>query len=187
MATPEDVLDLPDVAAWEAWLEAHHDTAPEVWLRIAKRGSGLATIAIGDALDGALCFGWIDGQRKGLDDVSFLQRYCPRRARSSWSQVNVEKVDALTAAGRMRPSGVAEVEKAKADGRWDAAYERQSTAEVPDDLAVALAADPRRRGGLRRTRQERAVRRVPAGPEGHHARGTGEGGRAGCRRTALTG
>jgi len=142
VADPEDVLDLPDVAAWEAWLEAHHDSAPEVWLRIAKKGSALATLSIGDALDGALCFGWIDGRRRGLDDVSFLQRYCPRRARSSWSQVNVEKVAALVAAGRMRPSGLAEVEKARADGRWDAAYERQSTAGVPDDLAAALAADP---------------------------------------------
>ena len=138
----DDALDLPDGGAWEAWLETHHDTAPEVWLRIAKKGSGLSTISIGEALDGALCFGWIDGQRKGRDEVSFLQRYCPRRARSSWSQVNVEKVAALTAAGRMRPSGLAEVEKARADGRWDAAYERQSTAAVPDDLTDALAADP---------------------------------------------
>jgi uncharacterized protein YdeI (YjbR/CyaY-like superfamily) len=142
VAPRDDVLDLPDVAAWEAWLEAHHRTASEVWLRIAKRHSGLATTSIGDALDGALCFGWIDGQRKGLDDVSFLQRYCPRRARSSWSQVNVEKVALLTAEGRMRPSGLAEVEAARADGRWDAAYERQSTAAVPEDLAAALAADP---------------------------------------------
>jgi uncharacterized protein YdeI (YjbR/CyaY-like superfamily) len=142
VAPRDDVLDLPDVAAWEAWLEAHHRTAPEAWLRIAKKHSGLATISIGDALDGALCFGWIDGQRRGLDEVSFLQRYCPRRARSSWSQVNVETVARLTAEGRMRPSGLAEVEAARADGRWDAAYERQSTAAVPEDLAAALAADP---------------------------------------------
>ena len=142
MAIPHDVLDLPDGAAWEAWLEEHHATAPEVWLRIAKKGSGLASLSIGEALDGALCFGWIDGQRRGLDDVSFLQRYCPRRARSSWSQVNVEKVARLTAEGRMRPAGQAEVDAARADGRWDAAYERQSTAAVPDDLAAALAADP---------------------------------------------
>ena len=139
---PEDVLDLPDGAAWEAWLEANHDTAAEAWLRIAKKGSGLPSLSIGDALDGALCFGWIDGQRKGLDEVSFLQRYCPRRPRSTWSQVNVEKVDRLTAQGRMRPAGLAQVEAARTDGRWDAAYERQSTAAVPDDLAEALAADP---------------------------------------------
>ena len=142
MAVPDAVLDLPDGPAWEAWLEQHHTTAPEVWLRIAKKGSGLASLSIGEALDGALCFGWIDGQRRGLDDVSFLQRYCPRRARSTWSQVNVEKVARLTAEGRMRPSGQAEVDAAQADGRWDAAYERQSTATVPDDLAAALAADP---------------------------------------------
>ena len=142
MAAPDVLLDLPDGAAWEAWLEEHHATAPEAWLRIAKKGSGLAGLSIGEALDGALCFGWIDGQRRGLDDVSFLQRYCPRRARSTWSQVNVEKVARLTAEGRMRPSGQAEVESAQADGRWDAAYERQSTATVPDDLAAALAADP---------------------------------------------
>ena len=137
-----DALELPDGAAWEAWLEEHHDSAPEVWLRIAKKGSGLPLLSISEALDGALCFGWIDGQRRRLDDVSFLQRYCPRRARSSWSQVNVDKVAALTAAGRLRPSGVAEVEAARADGRWDAAYERQRTAQVPPDLQTALDGDP---------------------------------------------
>lgn len=143
MPAPEtdDVLDLPDGDAWETWLEEHHDSAGEVWLRIAKQGSGLATIGIGDALDGALCFGWIDGQRRGLDDVSFLQRYCPRRPRSSWSQVNVGKVERLVAEGRMRPPGLAEVEAARADGRWDAAYESQRTAEVPAELAAALAQD----------------------------------------------
>ena len=142
MAAPDVVLDLPDGPAWEAWLEEHHATAPEAWLRIAKKGSGLASLSIGEALDGALCFGWIDGQRRGLDDASFLQKYCPRRARSTWSQVNVEKVARLTAEGRMRAAGQAEVDAARADGRWDAAYERQSTATVPDDLAAALAADP---------------------------------------------
>jgi uncharacterized protein YdeI (YjbR/CyaY-like superfamily) len=142
VAAPVVVLDLPDGPAWEAWLEEHHATAPEAWLRIAKKGSGLATLSIGEALDGALCFGWIDGQRRSGDDVSFLQRYCPRRARSTWSQVNVEKVARLTAEGRMRPAGQAEVDAARADGRWDVAYERQSTATVPDDLAAALAADP---------------------------------------------
>ena len=141
MAGPDDVLDLPDGAAWEAWLEANHVTADEAWLRIAKKGSGLRSISIGEALDGALCFGWIDGQRKGLDEVSFLQRYCPRRSRSTWSQVNVGKVERLLSEGRMRPAGLAEVEAAQADGRWDAAYESQRTAEVPADLTAALAAD----------------------------------------------
>jgi uncharacterized protein YdeI (YjbR/CyaY-like superfamily) len=137
-----DVLELDDGPAWEAWLEEHHASAPDAWLRIAKRGSGLALISISDALDGALCFGWIDGQRRGLDDRSFLQRYCPRRQRSTWSQVNVDKVAALTAAARMRPAGVAQVELARADGRWAAAYERQSTATLPDDLRAALDAEP---------------------------------------------
>jgi uncharacterized protein YdeI (YjbR/CyaY-like superfamily) len=141
MAAPQDVLDLPDGPAWEAWLENYHDQAAEAWLRIAKKGSGQTSITICDALDGALCFGWIDGQRRGLDDVSFLQRYCPRRARSSWSQVNVDKVERLIAAGRMRPSGIAQVEAARADGRWAAAYEPQRTAETPADFAAALAQD----------------------------------------------
>jgi uncharacterized protein YdeI (YjbR/CyaY-like superfamily) len=137
-----EVLEFPDAEAWEAWLAGHHATSTEAWLRIAKKGKGLASIAIGDALDVALCYGWIDGQRRSLDEVSFLQRYCPRRPRSSWSRVNVAKVEALTAAGRMRPPGIAEVEAAKADGRWAAAYESQRTAEVPPDLAAALAGDP---------------------------------------------
>lgn len=138
-----EVLDLPDAARWESWLATEHGVRGEAWLRIAKRHSGIATITIGEALDVALCYGWIDGQRKAHDEVSFLQRYSRRRPRSSWSQVNVAKVEALQAAGRMRPAGLAEVEAAKADGRWDAAYEPQRTAAVPPDLAAALAADAR--------------------------------------------
>jgi uncharacterized protein YdeI (YjbR/CyaY-like superfamily) len=138
-----DLLEFPDAAAWESWLAAHHADASEAWLRIAKRGSGIETVAIADALDVALCWGWIDGQRKSLDDLSFRQRYCPRRPRSAWSQVNVAKVAALTAAGRMRPPGLAQVAAAQADGRWAAAYASQRTAEVPPDLAAALAANPR--------------------------------------------
>jgi uncharacterized protein YdeI (YjbR/CyaY-like superfamily) len=137
------LLEFPDGAAWETWLAEHHADASEAWLRIAKRGSGVATIAIAEALDVALCWGWIDGQRKGLDGLSFQQRYCPRRPRSSWSQVNQALVEALTAAGRMRPPGLAEVAAAQADGRWAAAYASQRTAEVPPDLAAALAANPR--------------------------------------------
>ena len=137
------LLEFPDAAAWESWLAEHHADASEAWLRIAKRGSDVATIAIADALDVALCWGWIDGQRKGLDGVSFQQRYCRRRPRSSWSQINVAKVEALTAAGRMQPPGLAEVAAAQADGRWAAAYASQRTAEVPPDLTAALAANPR--------------------------------------------
>src|SRR5688572_8711495 len=103
----------------------------------------MASLAIDDALDVALCYGWIDAQRRALDAASYLQRYSRRRPRSSWSKVNIAKVEALTAAGRMRPPGLAEVAAAKADGRWDAAYESQRTAEVPPDLAAALAADAR--------------------------------------------
>lgn len=138
-----DILEFADVGEWESWLDAHHDSEPGAWLRIAKRGSGLNRLAIEDALDGALCFGWIDGQRKGLDGVSFVQRYSPRRRTSSWSQINVAKFEALAASGRVRPAGFAQVAAAKADGRWDAAYESQRTASVPPDLQAALAADPR--------------------------------------------
>jgi uncharacterized protein YdeI (YjbR/CyaY-like superfamily) len=134
-----DALEFRDVEEWEAWLEVQHGVRSEAWLRIAKKHSGLPLLSISDALDGALCYGWIDGQRKGHDDVSFLQRYSPRRARSSWSQVNVDKVEALLVAGRMRAPGLAEVAAAESDGRWQTAYEPQRTAEPPPDLVAALA------------------------------------------------
>jgi uncharacterized protein YdeI (YjbR/CyaY-like superfamily) len=133
------MLDLPDAATWESWLAEQHQTHTEAWLRIAKKHSGIASLTPAEALDVALCYGWIDGQRKAHDDVSFLQRYSRRRPNSSWSKVNVAKVEALTAAGRMRPAGLAEVAAAQADGRWAAAYESQRTATVPADLAAALA------------------------------------------------
>jgi uncharacterized protein YdeI (YjbR/CyaY-like superfamily) len=135
-------LEFRDGDAWAAWLGDHQGSADEVWLRIGKKNAGSGLIAIGDALDGALCFGWIDGQRKGLDELSFLQRYCPRTARSTWSQVNVGKAEKLITAGRMAPSGFAEIEAAKADGRWDAAYVSQRDAEPPAELLAALAARP---------------------------------------------
>ena len=137
-----DALELPDGAAWTAWLTAHHESAGEAWLRIGKKNAGSGRLAIGDALDGALCFGWIDAQRKGLDEVSFLQRYCRRTARSTWSQVNVAKAEVLIAAGRMQPAGFAEIEAARADGRWAAAYVSQRDAEPPAELVVALSARP---------------------------------------------
>ncbi|MCA0156908.1 YdeI/OmpD-associated family protein [Tsukamurella sp. M9C] len=127
---------------WDAWLEQHHDTAPEAWLRIARRGSAVPGLTIEDALDGALCFGWIDGQRRSNDADSFLQRYSPRRRTSSWSRINVEKFEALAAAGRVRPAGYAQRDAARADGRWDAAYESQRTAETPPDFKAALAVKP---------------------------------------------
>ena len=136
-------LSFEDTAAWESWLREHHDQATGVWLRIAKKGSGLASVTVAEALDVALCYGWIDSHRRGLDEQNFLQKYSPRRPRSSWSKVNVDKVDALIAAGRMRAAGLEQVRAAKADGRWDAAYESQRTAIVPPDLAAALEANDR--------------------------------------------
>lgn len=137
-----DALQFPSAAEWESWLHEQHAAQTQAWLRIAKRHSGIPSLTVIEALDVALCFGWIDGQRKGLDDVSYLQRYCPRRRGSSWSKVNVAKVEVLMATGRMQPAGLAEVAAAKADGRWDAAYESQRLAEVPPDLAAALADSP---------------------------------------------
>lgn len=151
-----DVLEFPGSDAWESWLDTHHDSRTEAWLRIGKKNAGVELIRIGDALDAALCFGWIDGQRKGLDEVSFLQRYSRRRPRSSWSKVNVDKVGALIAAGRMRSAGLAEIDAAKADGRWDVAYVKQSEFTVPADLAAALDAAPAARAAfdeLSRTEQ----------------------------------
>jgi uncharacterized protein YdeI (YjbR/CyaY-like superfamily) len=127
-----------DAAAWESWLAASHDRSSGVWLVIARKSASRASITIGDAGDIALCYGWIDSHRKGLDAASYLQKYSPRRPTSSWSRVNVERVERLIAGGRMRPPGLAEVKAAKADGRWDAAYESQSNATVPKDLASAL-------------------------------------------------
>jgi uncharacterized protein YdeI (YjbR/CyaY-like superfamily) len=138
-----DIIFFPDDAAFESWLTDHVDHTPGVWLKIAKKSSGIASLTDDEAVDIGLCFGWISGQRKSLDDTYYLQKYVPRRPRSRWSQVNVRKVEELTSAGRMRPSGLAEVDAAKADGRWDAAYESQKDATVPPDLAAALAESPR--------------------------------------------
>jgi uncharacterized protein YdeI (YjbR/CyaY-like superfamily) len=138
-----NALAFEDAAAFEAWLEANVDLQAGVWLKLAKTGSGVPSMTSDEAVDAGLCFGWISGQRTSLDDVHYLQKYVPRRPRSRWSRVNVEKVEALTAAGRMRPSGLAEVGAAKAGGRWAAAYESQRNATVPPDLAAALDASQR--------------------------------------------
>jgi len=145
-----EIITFADAAEWEAWLGEHHDREAGVWLKIAKKGSGRTSVTIKEALDGALCFGWIDSQRKAFDQHHYLQRYSPRRSTSAWSRVNVEKVEALVAAGRMREPGFAAIGAAKADGRWDAAYERQRDATIPDDLAATLAADDRARSGFER-------------------------------------
>ena len=131
-----------DAAAWDAWLAEHHATAGEAWLRIAKKASGVRSVSAAEGTEVAMCHGWIDGQRRSLDESFFAQRYSPRRPKAAWSRINVERVEALIAAGRMRPAGYAQVEAAKADGRWDAAYESQREATVPADLAEALAAAP---------------------------------------------
>jgi uncharacterized protein YdeI (YjbR/CyaY-like superfamily) len=144
------VLDLPDAARWEAWLAAEHEVRAEAWLRIARAHSGIVSVTPTEALDVALCFGWIDGLRRACDDVSFLQRYSRRRPGSSWSTANVAKAEALVAAGRMRAAGLAEVAAVKADGRWQAAYESQRAAAVPPDLTAALATDARAKAAFER-------------------------------------
>jgi uncharacterized protein YdeI (YjbR/CyaY-like superfamily) len=127
---------------WEEWLEANHAVAAGVWVKIAKKGTGIESVRYPEVLESALCFGWIDARREALDDRYFLQRFTPRQPRSRWSTINRDTVERLTAAGRMRPAGLAEVERAKADGRWDAAYEGQRRAAVPDDLQRELDARP---------------------------------------------
>lgn len=137
---PDDPLEFfATAAAFERWLRTHHAKAPCLWVKYAKKKSGIPSIDWNQAVDVALCFGWIDGQSKSLDATYSLQRFTPRGARSKWSKLNRERVARLTKEGRMQPAGVAEVERAKADGRWDAAYDSPATAEVPDDLAKALA------------------------------------------------
>lgn len=136
-------LLLADVAAWAAWLEEHHGQAGGVWLVLARKGFTEPTsLTYEAALQEALCQGWIDGQLRRRDAATTFQRFSPRRARSPWSATNVQRVARLSEQGRMRPAGLAAVEQAKANGRWDAAYAGAATAEVPGDLAAALRADP---------------------------------------------
>ncbi|MEU6226956.1 YdeI/OmpD-associated family protein [Streptomyces sp. NPDC047042] len=127
---------------FEAWLAENHDTPAGIWLRLRKKSPGVEALTYAQALDVALCYGWIDGQKAALDDQWWLQRFTPRRPRSKWSKVNRNKVAALIEQGRMRPPGLAEIDRAKADGRWDAAYDSPRNATVPPDLAAALAANP---------------------------------------------
>jgi uncharacterized protein YdeI (YjbR/CyaY-like superfamily) len=132
------VKQFRNAAAWNNWLSAHLGE-PSAWLKIAKKGSGATTLSFEQAIEVALCHGWIDGLRRGLDEVFFLQRFTPRKPRSLWSKINVAKVERLIEAGRMLPAGLREVEAAKADGRWQAAYDGAARMQVPDDLANALA------------------------------------------------
>ena len=144
MPKPEPpILRFPDQAAWARWLEQNHAESQGVRLKLAKKGSGVTTATYGEALEEALCYGWIDGQVGRYDDTFYLQRFTPRTKRSKWSANNRENVKRLIAEGRMKPAGLEAVESAQADGRWDAAYPRQSEATVPDDLQQALDQNPK--------------------------------------------
>lgn len=141
---PKHVREFEDAEAFHTWLADNHDSAPEVWIKLHKKGSGLKSINHIEAIDAVLCWGWIDAVRKGFDEKSFLQRYVPRGKKSVWSQINVANVARLIEAGRMTEHGLTQVEAAKADGRWDAAC-RVKGSTVPDDLQAALDADPKAR------------------------------------------
>jgi len=141
--TEIDPLIVPDVEAWRGWLDANEETSDGVWLVLAKKGvTDPTSVTYALALDEALCSGWIDGPKRGRDAATHLQRFTPRRRASLWSQRNVGIVERWTAEGRMRPRGQAEIDRARADGRWDRAYAGAATAEVPADLLAAFAADP---------------------------------------------
>ncbi len=135
-------MRFPGRPEWEDWLDEHHGTSPGVWLLIAKKGADHSTVTRADALEVALCYGWIDGQGRSHSDAAWLQKFTPRGAKSVWSKINRAKAEALIASGQMRPAGAAAVELAKADGRWTAAYDSPSTAAVPDDFQAELDAHP---------------------------------------------
>ncbi len=137
------ILAFASQAEWEAWLDAQHASSDGVWLKFAKKGSGVESVVYAEALEVALCYGWIDSQVKSLDERFYLQKFTPRRARSKWSRVNRDKIEELTKQGRMKPAGLAQVELAKADGRWEAAYASPANIEVPDDLKAALDDNPK--------------------------------------------
>jgi uncharacterized protein YdeI (YjbR/CyaY-like superfamily) len=137
------ILQLASPEEWEAWLDAEHASSDGVWLKFAKKGSGVTTVVYAEALDVALCYGWIDSQVMTFDERFYLQRFTPRRAKSKWSKINVEKIEALTKSGRMKPAGLEQVELAKADGRWDASYPSPANMTEPADLEKALKASPK--------------------------------------------
>jgi uncharacterized protein YdeI (YjbR/CyaY-like superfamily) len=154
---PRRIKSFESESEFEAWLAAHHDREPEVWIKIHKKSSGLPSVTPAQALDVVLCWGWIDGLRKGFDEWSFLQRYTPRGRKSRWSQVNREHVARLVAAGRMTRYGQRQIDAAKADGRWDAAYapiRATTVSTVPRDLRAAIEANPRARRTFRRLNKQ---------------------------------
>jgi len=149
---PRSIRSFRTAAAFEAWLAGHHDRETELWLKVHKKASGLPTVTYAEALDIALCWGWIDGLKKSFDAQSFLQRFTPRRKKSVWSQINRDHVARLTTAGRMTPHGQRQIDAAKADGRWAAAYapiRSASEAGMPKDLRAAIAASPKARKTFR--------------------------------------
>ena len=127
---------------WDAWLKENHAESKGIWLKLAKKEARIPTVSYAEALDIALCYGWIDGQKAGFDDEYWLQKFTPRTAKSMWSKANCAKVEALIAQGRMQPAGLRQLELAKADGRWDRAYESQSKVVIPDDFQIALEQNP---------------------------------------------
>ena len=140
MKSPElKVLPFKTAEAFGVWLQKHHSTSPGIWIQFYKKGSGTQTITYAKALDEALCYGWIDSQAKSFDDKSYLQRFGPRKPKSMWSKRNRTHIERLTKEGRMKPAGLSQVASAKADGRWDGAYDSPKNMEVPDDLLKALA------------------------------------------------
>lgn len=142
-ASPElPILHFETQDAWEEWLAEHYSSSPGAWLRFGKKGSAVQSPSYAEALDVALCYGWIDSQKKSYDEASWLQKFSPRGAKSVWSKINRDKVAALVQAGRMKPAGLAAVDLAKADGRWDAAYDSQRNATVPEDLQAELDRRP---------------------------------------------
>jgi uncharacterized protein YdeI (YjbR/CyaY-like superfamily) len=136
------MLDLPDAGAWARWLEANHDSSDGVWLKIAKKGAPAPTPTYAQAIEVAICYGWIDGQKGAHDGSYWLQRFTRRGPRSRWSEINREKADRLLAEGRITPAGLAQIEAARADGRWDAAYPSQTGATVPEDFQRELDRHP---------------------------------------------
>jgi uncharacterized protein YdeI (YjbR/CyaY-like superfamily) len=142
------ILPFASRAEWDAWLDEHHGDHDAVWVKFAKKASGVPTVTYDEAVEVALCYGWIDGQMRAIDETWYVQRFTPRRRRSKWSKLNRERALALIERGEMTPAGLAEIERAQADGRWDAAYDSPATATVPDDLRRALDENPRAAGAF---------------------------------------
>lgn len=138
----QPIVAFATAAQFRRWLTRHHVDHPGIWLKIARKGSGISTVSYAEALDEALCLGWIDGQKKAFDETAFLQKFTKRGKRSVWSKINVGHVERLEKEGRMKPAGLAAVAAAKADGRWEAAYHSSSTAEMPEDFRTALEREP---------------------------------------------